>query len=149
MRHIIIVITALVALLAAPASARAEDALSPDAAHSPSYYGGVALSSVGGLGAAGGLISYFVLSAATDSCAQREGCRDEYKTGKTASVVALVLGGASLAVGIPLVLSAADSPLAKNKRDKKRRAKGTPPAVSALKPTVRVGAASASATWTF
>jgi hypothetical protein len=141
-RSLITTLLALCAFLAAPAIAYAQD--SADASPSASYVGGVTLVSVGGLAASGGLVTYFALSAATDTCeGATAGCSDPYKDAKTVSIVTMVLGGAGLAAGIPLLLTAEDSPFAKNKKKRRRRR------TASLKPTVRVGAASASATWKF
>ena len=101
---------------------------------------GVLLLGAGGLAAIGGGIGYSVLSAQTDSCAgATAGCVDENKSGKSASIVALVLGGAGVAAGIPLIITGSGSSFGSWRNDKR----------NAAIPELRVGVAAGSVTWSF
>jgi len=62
---------------------------------------------------------------------------DVFKTEKTGSILAVVLGGAALGVGIPLMLTAADDAPS----DAQRR--------GADVPVLRVGVGGGSLTWRF
>ncbi len=106
---------------------------------SPRMVAGVTLMASGGLALAGGTVSYFALSAATDA-----GGDDPYKGAKTASIVAMVLGGAGLAAGLPLVLTADDDDVAVESDRKQSQHRS-----ASLAPTVSLGIGAAAATWTF
>ncbi|MEZ4437583.1 MAG: hypothetical protein R3B72_00720 [Polyangiaceae bacterium] len=126
------------ALLAAP-DASAQEPTSADGGTSPRFIAGLSLVSAGGLAALGGTVSYFALSATTkDDCAAGE-CHDPHKAGKTASVLSMVLGGASLAVGLPLLLTSDGEGFGLGKKRPR----------NAFVPELRVGLGAASATWSF
>lgn len=100
---------------------------------------GISLLSAGGLAAAGGTISYFAFSASNGDRCDADGCVDTHKNAKTASILSMVLGGAGVAVGIPLVITADGEGFGLGKR--RRR--------TAWIPEVRVGLGAGSATWSF
>jgi hypothetical protein len=100
---------------------------------------GISLIGAGGLAAVGGTISYFAFSASNGEQCDAGSCVDTHKNAKTASILSMVLGGAGLAVGIPLVITADGEGFGLGKR--RRR--------NAWVPEVRVGLAAGSATWTF
>lgn len=90
---------------------------------------GVALVATGSAGALGGSIAYFALgSQASEDPAG-------YRTEKTASVLALVLGGAAIAGGVPLIISFT------------RANPAAPPATA--RPQVQVGLGAASLAWSW
>ena len=113
-------------------SAEAVDSPMEQPVDTAKLYAGISLISAGGLATLGGGISYFALSASTP-----ESGVDPYKSGKTGSILAMVLGGAAIGAGIPLILTSDNGDQAAT-TDK-----------NSAKPTVRVGAASASAAWSF
>jgi len=100
---------------------------------------GISLLGAGGLAAAGGTISYFAFSASNGEHCDAGGCVDTHKNAKTASILSMILGGAGIAVGIPLVVTADGEGFGLGKR--RRR--------TAWIPEVRVGLAAGTATWTF
>lgn len=135
MRPIMAAAAALSMLMASTASAEetevAEDApspLRPEASAAP-LVAGVSLISVGAAAAAGGAIAYTWLGMQTPSC---DACPDPYRVEKGASVVGILLGTASIAVGIPILLLDDDEP-----------APGKP-RTAPLAPTLRVGPGGAS-----
>lgn len=128
------------ALMFVAASAAAEEVVPVSQADtSPKMYAGVALMASGGLALLGGSVSYFALSASTEA-----GGDDPYKGAKTASIVSMVLGGAGLAAGLPLILIADESDIAveTDKNSSQHR-------TASLTPTVSVGIGAVAASWTF
>lgn len=127
------------AVLFASSAATADEPMTPDSADPVKLYAGIGLMSAGGVAVLGGGISYFALSATTAP----EG-EDPYKGAKTASILSMVLGGAGLAAGLPLILTAGPDDVA-SENDKGMTERN----VASLKPTVRVGVGAASASWRF
>jgi hypothetical protein len=97
MRPIMGAAAALAMLVASSASAQESEATGPRVP----LVAGVTLISAGAAAAAGGAIAYTWLGTQTPSC---EACTDPYRIEKGASVVGILLGTASIAVGIPFVL---------------------------------------------
>jgi len=140
-RQLFVVAAVLAVLVAGPTSARADDAASDT--DPVKLYSGAALVTTGGLATIGGTISYFALSASTDDSCIDARCTDPYKGAKTASIVTLLLGGAGLAAGITLLLTADASETARTKRRRRGRSASITPT------SVTLGAGSAAATWSF
>lgn len=141
--------TVLASALVAAALSASPDASAQDDAPAVSLDGeetntarlaaGISLLGAGGLAAAGGTISYFVFSARNGERCDDAGCVDTHKNAKTASILSMVLGGAGIAVGIPLVVTADGEGFGLGKR--RRR--------TAWVPEVRVGLGGGTATWEF
>jgi hypothetical protein len=132
-----------VALLAAPnafaADAAPEQNLAGERTDTVRLAAGITLLSAGGLAAVGGTVGYFALSASNGERCNAGTCVDGHKNGKTASILSMVLGGAGLAVGLPLILTADGEGFGIGKR--KRR--------HAAVPEVRLGLGAGTATWSF
>ena len=146
--HIVGLAVAATTLLA-PSIARAEGPMSEASVVSPEegttqagkLAAGLALLGAGSLAAIGGGVAYTAYSADTDPCAAATaGCSDPHKGGKNASIVALVLGSAGVAVGIPLIITSTDSDHGARKRKSR---------TAAFLPDVHLGAGSASLSWRF
>ena len=131
------------ALLASPDAAAQEDApfveLDGEETNTARLAAGISLLGAGGLAAAGGTISYFAFSASNGERCDDAGCIDTHKNAKAASILSMVLGGAGIAVGIPLVITADGEGFGLGKR--RRR--------TAWVPDVRVGLGGGTATWEF
>jgi len=106
---------------------------------------GLGLLGMGGLSMVGGGVAYVTLSAqTTDGCeASATACVDEHKAGKSAGILAMVLGGAAVAVGIPIVIGSTDS--SGTGKHKQGAAGGS----AVLAPELRVSVGAASLTWSF
>jgi hypothetical protein len=117
---------ALTSLLASAAlvvaiEARAETTSSADDS-SNATIAGYALLATGGATAAAGAIAYTALSARTPEECAAGACDDSYKTEKGASIVAMVVGGAGVAVSIPvLIASKREALVGKRKRSTPKR----------------------------
>ncbi|RLB51946.1 MAG: hypothetical protein DRI90_22575 [Deltaproteobacteria bacterium] len=116
-----------------------------DTTHVGKLAAGISLLGLGSLSVLGGGVAYTVLSAQTRSdCGGGSlTCVDEHKTGKSASIVAMVLGGAGLATGIPLIIGSRDS------SETGRRGKRVVGGSAVLAPELRVSVGAASLTWSF
>ena len=129
--------------LASPHVAAQEDApaveLDGETTDTARLAAGISLLGAGGLAAAGGTISYFAFSAQSGERCDDAGCVDTHKNAKTASILSMVLGGAGIAVGIPLVVTADGDGFGLGKR--RRRTDWVP--------DVRVGLGGGTATWEF
>jgi hypothetical protein len=106
----------------------------------PRLVAGTALLSVGASATLAGGVAYTVLGARTQPC-DDSSCIDPDATAKKGSLVGMLLGGAAMAAGIPLILTSVTT---KRKDGKTSGAKE----IAAL-PVLRVGPASASLTWSF
>jgi hypothetical protein len=106
---------------------------------------GISLLGLGSLSAIGGGVAYTILSAQTngDCGASAPTCVDEHKRGKSAGIVAMVLGGAGVAVGIPLIIASSDG------SDTGKRNKRADGGSAVLAPELRVSVGAASLTWSF
>ncbi len=106
---------------------------------------GLGLGGVGSLSAVGGGVAYVTLSAHTsEGCeASSTACVDEHKAGKSAGILAMVLGGAAVAVGIPLIIGSMES---LGKGEHQRGAAG---GSAVLAPELRLAVGAASLTWSF
>ena len=130
-------------MLAAPnaiaADAAPETNLEGEQPDTARLVAGISLLSAGGLAAAGGTITYFALSASNGEHCDAAGCVDQHKNAKTASVLSMVLGGAGLAVGLPLILTSDGEGFGLGKERRRH----------AFVPEVRVGVGAGTVTWSF
>ena len=105
MRLLTVLLAALLLTFASTSSAA--DAMP---ASTGTFWSGAVLTALGGLGVVGGASTYLIFGAQHGEVCDAMGCVDSYKPAKTAGLVGLMVGGAALAVGVPLLLSSRKAP---------------------------------------